>query len=206
MRRAILSSFLLLLVAVVAARADVLDFNNLQIGEQVLGYYDGGKGSLGTGPGPNFGITFTSDFVTVDQGVFGPPFQGEELTSTSGIMDVAQGFSGSFSFYYTNLGADASVKLYTGIDGGGTLLDTITLGTSATFAATGAVEAQQFESAVFAGDATTLVFDNITLGGGLVLPEPSSVWLLFTVVLAVYLGWSKNIMTAYRISRARHCK
>src|SRR3954469_7520598 len=34
------------------------------------GYYNGGDGSSGTGPGPNLGITFTSDFVTVAQGVF----------------------------------------------------------------------------------------------------------------------------------------
>ena len=206
MRRLIFASFLLLLVAVVAARADVLDFNNLQIGEQVLGYYDGGTGSLGTGPGPNFGITFTSDFVTVEQGVFGPPLRAEELMSTSGIMDVALGFSGPFSFYYTNSGADGSVKLYAGIDGSGALVDTIPLMTEATFTPAGAVEALPFESAVFAGNADTLVFDDITLGGGLVIPEPSSAWLLFTVVLAVYLGRSKDIMTAYSISRPRHCK
>jgi len=68
MTRTILSYLSILLMGVVAAIADPLDFNNLQIGEEVLGYYDGGFGSLGTGPGPNLGITFTSDFVTVAQG------------------------------------------------------------------------------------------------------------------------------------------
>ena len=68
MTRTILSYLSILLMGAVAAIADPLDFNNLQIGEEVLGYYDGGFGSLGTGPGPNLGITFTSDFVTVAQG------------------------------------------------------------------------------------------------------------------------------------------
>src|SRR6185369_11913987 len=84
MTRTIMSYLSILLMAVVIVSAE--DFNDLQIGEEVLGYYDGGFGSLGTGPGPNLGVTFTADFVTVAQGVFGPPFQGEELTSTSGIM------------------------------------------------------------------------------------------------------------------------
>jgi len=66
---------------------------------------------------------------------------------------------------------------------------------SATFTPAGAVEAQQFDAAVFAGDASTLVFDNITLGGGLVIPGPSSVWLLFHRGAAAYLGSSKDIRT-----------
>lgn len=48
-----------------------LDFNSLQVGEEVLGYYNGGFGSLGDGPGPMDGVTFTSDFVTVPGGYSG---------------------------------------------------------------------------------------------------------------------------------------
>ena len=202
MRRKIWSYFSLLLVGVGAASADVLDFNNLQIGEEVLGYYDGGKGSLGSGPGPNLGITFTSDFATVEQGVFGPPLRAEELNSTSGIMDVMPGFSGFFSFYHTNSGADGSVNLYSGINGAGSLLGTIGLSTSATFTATGAFEALPFESAVFTGDAGALVFDNITLGGGLVIPEPSSISLLFFVLVLLAVGGRK--VTASSDLRTRH--
>ena len=56
MTRTILSYLSILLLGGVTASADpfvVLDFNDLQIGEQVLGYYNGGDGSLGTGPGPD---------------------------------------------------------------------------------------------------------------------------------------------------------
>lgn len=192
MTRSILPYLAILLMGAVSASADVLDFNNLQIGEEVLGYYEGGFGSLGTGPGPNLGITFTAGFVTVAQGVFGPPFQGEELTGTSGIMDVVPGFIGPFSFYYTNSGPDGGVNLYSGLDGGGSLLATIALPASATFNAAGAFEGLPFESAVFTGTAGALAFDNITLGGGLVIPEPSSISLLLIGLLAVWLGARKS--------------
>ena len=192
MTRTILSCLSILLMSVVAASADQLDFNSLQIGEEVLGYYNGGFGSLGTGPGPSLGITFTSDFVTFAQGVFGPPFQGEELTGASGTMDVVPGFSGPFSFYYTNSGPDGTVNLYSGLDGGGSLLRTIALPTAATFNVAGEIELVPFESAVFTGTAGALVFDNITLGGGLVIPEPSSVSLLALGLLGVWLVGRKQ--------------
>ena len=191
MTRTILSYLSILLMGVVTASAGHLDFNNLQIGEEVLGYYDGGFGSLGTGPGPSLGITFSSDFVTVAQGVFGPPFQGEELTSTSGTMDVVPGFSGPFSFYYTNSGPDGTVNLYSGLDGGGSLVGTIALPRSAIFAP-GGINALPFESAIFTGTPGALVFDNVTFGE-LVLPEPSSMSLLLIGLLAVWWGGRKSI-------------
>src|SRR5579859_1825093 len=130
MTRTILSYLSILLMAVVTASADQLDFSDLQIGEEVLGYYNGGFGSLGTGPGPNLGVTFTADFVTVATGL---PFQAEELTSASGIMDVLHGFNGTLSFYYTNSGPDdGAVNLYSGLDGSGSLLGTIALFAQAT--------------------------------------------------------------------------
>jgi hypothetical protein len=191
MTQTILSYLSILLMSVVTASADQLNFNDLQIGEEVLGYYNGGFGSLGTGPGLNMGITFTADFVTVAQGVFGPPLQAEELTSASGIMDVMPGFSGPFSFYYTNSGPDGIVNLYSGLDGGGSLVGTITLPTSATFMATGGIEALPFESAIFTGTPGALVFDNVTFGG-LVVPEPSSISLLLIGLLAVWWGGRKD--------------
>ena len=112
MTRAILSCLPILLMGAVGAHADVMDFNALQPGEAVQGYYNGGFGSMGTGPGPNFGITFTNDFVTVADGVFGPPLRAEELTGGSGIMDVPAGFSGPFSFYYKNSGPAGAANLY----------------------------------------------------------------------------------------------
>jgi hypothetical protein len=200
MTRTIMSYLSILLMAVVTVSAE--DFNDLQIGEEVLGYYDGGFGSLGTGPGPNLGVTFTADFVTVAQGVFGPPFQAEELTSTSGIMDVLPAFGGDggdFSFYYNNLGPDDGlVSLYSGLDGTGSLVTTISLPPTPTFSAASPLEGLPgpFESAIFTGTAGTLVFDNVTFsppGVGPVTPEPSSVSLLLIGLLAVWLSARKSI-------------
>jgi hypothetical protein len=184
MTRTILSCLPILLMGAMGAHADLLDFNALQLGEEVQGYYNGGFGSMGTGPGPNFGITFTNDFVTVADGVFGPPLRAEELTSGSGIMDVAVGFSGPFSFYYKNSGAGGAANLYSGLDGGGSLVGTLLLPTMSSFAATGLITGVPFRSVVFTGSANTLVFDNITFGA-LVIPEPASISLLFIVLAAL---------------------
>ena len=185
----VISSLTLLSVSALSASADVsLDFNSLQVGEQVLGYYNGGFGSLGTGPGPMFGITFTSDFATVPQGVFGPPLRAEELTGNSGTLDITPAFAGFFSFYYTNSDGSGSVSLYSGHDGGGTLLDTIPLASEATFTPAGKFEALPFQSAIFTGTAGDLIVDNITFGGGLVVPEPSSISLLLVALLVIWLG------------------
>jgi len=199
MTRTILSYLSILLMAVVTASADQLDFSDLQIGEEVLGYYNGGFGSLGTGPGPNLGVTFTADFVTVATGL---PFQAEELTSASGIMDVLHGFNGTLSFYYTNSGPDdGAVNLYSGLDGSGSLLGTIALFAQATpdftpVGAGGAIEFLPFESAIFTGTPGALMFHNITFGppgSPPVLPEPSSIRLLLIGLLAVWLTARKSI-------------
>ena len=50
-----------------AARAIpfTLDFGGLQNNEQVLSFYNGGTGSLGSGPGTNYGVFFNPTFVAV---------------------------------------------------------------------------------------------------------------------------------------------
>src|SRR5580765_3467875 len=185
MTRTILSCVSLVVFSVSSVNADPiisLDFNDLKVDEEVLGYYNGGLGSLGTGPGPAFGVTFTSDFVTVPFGVFGPPDLSEQLTSDSGIMNVAAGFSGGFSFYYANSG---SLLLYSGLDGTGSLVGSLLLPDEGGFGATGLVILTPFESAVFNGNG--LLLDNITFapGGELVIPEPSSISLLWIGLAAI---------------------
>ncbi len=191
MMRIILSYVSLLLLGVSTAKADLiasLDFNSLQIDEEVLGYYNGGLGSLGTGPGPNLGITFTSDFQTVPVGVFGPPELSEQLTSDSGTMNVAGGFSGAFSFYYDSTSSQpSSLLLYSGLDGTGSLVESLPLPVPFGFAASGLEVAVPFESAVFNGSG--LVLDNITFApsGQLVTPEPSSIGLLWIALAAFFM-------------------
>ena len=192
--RTILSYASLLLLGVSIANADQivsLDFSNLQIGEEVLGYYNGGVGSFGSGPGPNLGITFTSDFVTVSQDLCGPScgisFQAEQLVSASGIMDVLPAYSGGvFSFYDTNMSdVPGSVVLYSGPDGTGSLLGSLTLPAGDNGIPQGLSQIDPFESAVFNGNG--LVFRSITFGAQ-VIPEPSSISLLWIVLTAIFIA------------------
>src|SRR5262249_54183503 len=127
------------LACAAVSHADVvtLDFNALKIGEEVLDSYDGGFGSLGSGPGPNIGITFSNDFVTMAGGVFGPPFRAEELTSTRGILDIPAGYSGIFSFYFKNSGAFGNVIFCPGLDAAGCTLGQLELSPLPTFGAAG---------------------------------------------------------------------
>jgi hypothetical protein len=194
MTRTILSSVSLLMFGVSIVSADPivsLDFNDLQIGEEVLGYYSGGSGSLNTGPGPDvgLGITFTSDFVTVPFGVFGPPELSEQLTSDSGTMNVAAGFSGGLSFYYATMsGIPGSLLLYSGLDGSGSLVGSLLLPEVGGFEAAGLEQLTPFKSAVFNGNG--LMLDNITFapGGELVIPEPSSISLLWIGLAAIFIA------------------
>jgi hypothetical protein len=202
MTRNVISFLTLLSLTALSARAD-LDFNHLQVGEQVLGYYDGGFGSLGSGPGPMLGITFTSDFVTVPQGVFGPPLRAEELTGNTGTMDITSGFAGLFSFYYTNSDVTGSVSFYSGLNGGGALLDIIPLAPEAGFFPAGGPEAVPFESVVFSGTPGALVIDNITFGG-LVVPESSSIGLLLIALLVICLGRCFHALPRSRATAVRN--
>jgi hypothetical protein len=171
-----------------AAPFSTLTFNELKIAEGALNFYNGGLGSSGTGPGPSLGVTFTPDFATVTGGVIFPtPFslQSEQLTSSSGTMNVLGGFSGQFSFYYI-ASQNSSAELFSGLNGAGSVVGVIPLPVMSStpwFPAGGNFGA--FESVVFTGSGLTV--DNVTFGG-LVLPEPFTVTLLpagFTFLFAV---------------------
>src|SRR5258708_34573577 len=110
-------------------------------------------------------------------------------------MDVAAGFGGFFSFYYHNAGPGGAVNLYSGLHGSGGMVGTFLLPTTTPgFFPAGQFQGVPFKSAVFTGSANTLVFDNITLGGGLVIPEPSSITLVFTVLAALGIVGRKRIL------------
>src|SRR5581483_5833459 len=50
-----------LMIAAQSHAAIVLDFQGLQNNEPIDNFYDGGLGGFGSGPGPNDGISFTSN-------------------------------------------------------------------------------------------------------------------------------------------------
>ena len=105
MRRYALRFLLVAIVfTVVNAKADLfsfsLSFNELQFGEDVLEYYNGGFGGAGSGPGPAAGISFTPGLIAVAGDAYqDPDGKAAELDAPEVIMNVSDGFSGLVQFY-----------------------------------------------------------------------------------------------------------
>jgi len=179
----------------------VLTFEGLQDNEEVLNYYDGGFGSDGSGPGPNYGITFNSDALALinDQNGGTGNFAGNPSGDTtlyflsgSAIMNVPTGFTTGFSFYYSAIFDSGVIKVYSGINDTGTLLSTIDLpetpsqvGTNPActevaedfcpFFPLGVSFSGTAESVDFGGTVNEIGFDDITLGSATAgggTPEP----------------------------------
>jgi hypothetical protein len=188
---------LLLLVVLAYAQAPTvvtLTFEGLQDTETVSNYYNGGFGGSGSGPGPNYGITFGSDSLALiaDSAGGGGRFSGNPSGNTvvffeSGpgvIMDVAAGFTAGFSFYYS-ASQPGSVTVYDGLDGTGNVLATITLAANVSAGncpsdnegvryCNWQVSNNSFtgtaKSVNFSGAADYIGFDNITVGSAVVTP------------------------------------
>jgi len=133
--RAILA--LLFLAAVPLKAASILTFSGLQDGEQVLGFYGGGTGSLGH-LYFNYGVTFLPGAVAFSDSDFGgtgnfanAPSPFAALFTTIGLLtfNVPDGFTEALTFYYvTNAGGGTgSASVFSGLNGTGTQLGTATL-------------------------------------------------------------------------------
>ena len=171
------------------ARANfLLSFDGLKNNEQVLNYYNGGLGGLGSGPGPGLGITFTSNFLAVQGqgGPGGPPAPDGRvalLAGASAAMDVPAGFTNFFSFYYTASDSAGSVTIWSGVDGSGTLLDRITLPAVTVFSPAGKSITATARSVLFTGTPNAMQFDNLN-DISLVVPEPSNLLLVGSALAA----------------------
>lgn len=158
---------------------------------QILNYYDGGMASNGQ-TGPSDGITFTNNALVIclnsttsscsntSKGGLGDPNSRTGalfwLSGPQTFMDVPGGFTTGFSFNYAdpNTGG-ASVSVYSGLDGTGTLLGTLNLALTPSdcpgygaaycpFQPIGVTFLGTAESVSFAGTANFVVYDDITLG------------------------------------------
>jgi len=203
------STFLLLLLALGATKAFAtpvtLTFTGLQSYEPINTFYDGGTGGDGSVfSGPNYGIVFGSDSLAIisDQEGGGGNFSNVPppgtntiaffLSGPGDVMDVAAGFTTGFSFYYAAATYPGSVSVYSGLDGTGTLLDTLNLAVNGSgcdssgytfdcWTEAGVAFGGSAESVVFGGSANQIGFADITLGASSVpsnTPEPSSIFLL----------------------------
>ena len=196
------------LAAAGAASASItLTFDQLNgaVNEEPLAYYAGGFGSAGTGPGPNYGITFSANTITgctqpypcANTNSALPPSAPNIIFFLSGgadTMDVAGGFTTGFSFFYSSVNVPGVVNVWSGLDGTGTLLATLNLPVTPTngdpgclgepfcpFEEFGVTFAGTAHSVDFGGTANQIGFDNITLGSPIApVPEPAA-WAMMLV-------------------------
>lgn len=187
-------------------------------------YYNGGTGSLGSGPGPNYGITFGADAISCSGQPGGscntaaiPGGPGAQIVffvaGTGDLMNVAGGFDTGFSFYYSSPFDTGTVDVYSGVNGTGTLLASINLPLTPDGSGTAGCDAEPYcpyeaigvsfsgtaESVNFSGVANQIGFADITLGsqtagGGGDVPEPGDLALFGFGLLAIGLGLARRRM------------
>ncbi len=205
----------------VQASTVTLPLGNLKSGADILDYFNGGNDSVPTdGTGPSLGMTFSANATAqmagttpTSDGRFEnePSGQGEVLffsssTTAASTMNYAGGFSG-LSFNYSvsgnnsNLGStaaynSATVDIWSGVNGTGSLLDTLTLTPVAnpvacathgdaycnwSLASTAGTNFGTAESITFGANATSSVteFDGVQLTPAPV-PLPAAAWLMIS--------------------------
>jgi len=134
--RLIALCFLLLPALSEAQTTALVTFGGLKNLEFINQFYDGGTGSLGSGPGPNYGLQFPANAQTIisaskgGSGNFiGNPGGSPVMffqTGTNVTMTATNGIQTALWFYYSAL-QTGSATVYGGPNGTGTILAHVSL-------------------------------------------------------------------------------
>ncbi len=212
---------LLLLVsgaAFATSGGELLSFQGLGSEQPVANFYNGG----GLSSTPNFGVTFSSNFLGLKSppGSFLPDPTGTPAIficpggvaancssgSSVGVMNVANGFSSGIDFFYA-AGKTETVTVWSGANGTGTILLTITLSPNSCTQGGNICQYQwsQFgqsfsgtaHSVTFSGPGDQFGLADITLGSSTTaIPEPSPVYLLGAGLGILGLGKIRRFLIA----------
>jgi len=169
-----------------AAQATTLSFDQLQVGEGILEYYNGGLGSMGTGPGPSLGVSFTPVWTVSTPDVYGAANGKSAAFSGMGTVSFHAEWSGAFSFYYS--GGPTTLQLYSEENGLGTLHDTLNLPASSEFQPIGGLGA--FRSLVFTSTGSSRI--DVLTNEGFVIPEPAAAQLFGIGLLGFLVAWRRR--------------
>jgi hypothetical protein len=199
MRQVLQSALVFGLIALgsaVSSRAAVvtLTFEGLQDTEGVANYYNGGTGSMGSGPGPNYGVTFGSNSLALSSTNPLANFADNPsptnilffLQGSGAVMNVAAGFDAGLSFYYCTPRSPGVVTIYDDVNATGHVLATLNLPVTPpieptdklynNWQAVGVAFVGIAKSVNFSGTVNKIGLDNITLGSDTpMVPEPSSI-------------------------------
>ena len=107
-----------------AASGIQLQFIGLQQNENIVGFYDAGYGSSGSGPGPNYGTNFSADSRTYyTYNGSNEPNPGVVATLSSNEMTLNFDYSiQAISFVYSST-VNAQIQAYSGLNGTGALVN-----------------------------------------------------------------------------------
>jgi len=161
-----------------------LRFEGLAHLEAILDYYAGGLGEQGSGPGPDYGITFSANALAVISqeagggGDFANNPSGDTTmaftSGTAATLNVPDGFEFGFSFFYSAAELPGEVIVYDSLDATGNILATLSLPVTPTTGDTpylfdnwqpkGVTFSGVARSVDFAGTTDRIGFDNVILG------------------------------------------
>lgn len=164
-------------------------------------YYNGGFTLGGNGPGPNWGIQFVSQSLTIldndtpgGSGNFANEPTGETVlffigaAGSAAVMNVLPGFDTGFATYYSSIAQPGTIRVWDGLNATGNVLATIPLnalgsagngdptGQYDTWALVGTNFAGTAFSVSFEGAPNFIAFDQVTFGSN--IPAPGAIALL----------------------------
>lgn len=178
--------------------------------EAIGSYYSGGFGSNGTGPGPNYGLTFDSGaYAAGDLAATGyypfanepsPPNVAGDLGSAMTI-DSSPGIQNGLYLYYDSPLGPADASVYDGPGGTGTLLADVPLAQSSggdvfdTWTGVSIPFSGTAYSVVLSGPHGETAWDSITFGSpdAPQVPEPGTLGLLAMGLVGLALKRKRKV-------------